>query len=222
MREYELVRSKRKTMSIQINREGKLVVRAPLRVAQKNIDEFVKSHDVWIEKHTTRIIQVVENRQSFTFSDNQSLYFLGEKLEICTSSFTRQIEVIENKLNVPEKIAEENREIEVKRFLSKQAQLYLPKRVASFAAKMGAMPQAITITSAKTRWGSCSGKNRISFSYRLICLPPSLIDYVVVHELAHIFEHNHSAKFYEQIEKILPNYKILQTEMKAFGKLLPF
>lgn len=98
--------------------------------------------------------------------------------------------------------------------LRKKAKEYLPLRVAYYAAQMGVAPTALRITSARTRYGSCSGKNSINFSLYLMEKSERAIDYVVVHELAHIKQHNHSPAFYKEIEKILPDYKERIKELK--------
>jgi predicted metal-dependent hydrolase len=91
--------------------------------------------------------------------------------------------------------------------LKRQAAEQLPKRVAYYAGIMGVRPTGVKITSARTRWGSCSGKNGLNFSFLLMLVPPAAIDYVVVHELAHIRVKNHGAEFYREIERYLPDYK---------------
>ena len=98
--------------------------------------------------------------------------------------------------------------------LRKRAKEYLPPRVAYYAAQMGVAPTAVRITSARTRYGSCSGRNSINFSLYLMEKSDRAIDYVVVHELAHIKQHNHSPTFYKEIEKILPDYKERIKELK--------
>lgn len=98
--------------------------------------------------------------------------------------------------------------------LRRRAKEYLPPRVAYYAAQMGVTPTALRITSARTRYGSCSGKNSINFSLYLMEKSDRAIDYVVVHELAHIKQHNHSPAFYKEIEKILPDYKERIKELK--------
>lgn len=100
-------------------------------------------------------------------------------------------------LLTPERIAE----------LRAQASAYLPQRTAYFAKLMGVCPKSVKITSAKKRFGSCSGQNGICYSWRLMLYPKEAVDYVVVHELAHIRQKNHSSAFYREIEKILPDYK---------------
>lgn len=87
------------------------------------------------------------------------------------------------------------------------AKAELPRRTAYFAKMMGVCPKSVKITSAKKRFGSCSGQNGICYSWRLMLYPKEAVDYVVVHELAHIRQKNHSPAFYREIEKILPDYK---------------
>ena len=91
--------------------------------------------------------------------------------------------------------------------LIRKAREILPARVAYYAPLMGVSPAGITITGARTRFGSCSGKNRLSFSWRLMAFPPEAVDYVVVHELAHIRHHDHSPAFYRFIESVMPDHK---------------
>lgn len=96
---------------------------------------------------------------------------------------------------------------EEEKILRKNAKELLPLKVSYYSGLIGVKPSRITITGAKTRFGSCSGKNSISFSFYLMRYPEKAIDYVVVHELCHIKHHNHSKDFYKEIEKILPDYK---------------
>ena len=101
--------------------------------------------------------------------------------------------------------------------LYRSAQQVIPVRVAHFAQQMGVMPTGIRITSASKRFGSCSAKNSLCFSYRIMMYPPEAIDYVVVHELAHIRHHDHSAAFYAFVESILPDYRQREAVLKERG-----
>ncbi|MBR3595512.1 MAG: M48 family metallopeptidase [Clostridia bacterium] len=96
---------------------------------------------------------------------------------------------------------------EEEKLLRRKAKEILPEKVRFYGDILGVSPSRITVTGAKTRFGSCSGKNSISFSFYLMRYPEKAIDYVVVHELCHILHHNHSKEFYKEIEKILPDYK---------------
>lgn len=159
----KIIRSKRKTIALLINKEGEPEVRAPLHCPDGVIEDFIRKHQGWIQKHQAQ-------HRIYTDAEAESL--------------------------------------------RTRAKEYLPGRVAFYAPLMGVTPASVKITSARTRYGSCSGKNGLCFSLYLMEKSPRAIDYVVVHELAHILQHNHSPAFYREIEKILPDYRQRIKELK--------
>ena len=161
--EYTLIRSRRKTLALEITRDAKLVVRAPLRCSQREIDRFLQQKEQWIALHMAKM---QARRESH-----------------------------------PEPTAEQETA------LRQKAKEILPALVAQYASRMGVEPAGITVTGARTRFGSCSPKNRLSFSFRLMEYPMEAIEYVVVHELAHIRHKNHGADFYKEIEAVLPHWR---------------
>ena len=161
--EYTLIRSRRRTLALQVTPEGEVIVRAPLRLARGTIDDFVRSREAWIEASLARV-------QTYRAAH-------------------------------PEPTEDE------RRALLARAKAELPPRVAYWSAQMGLEPTRIRITSAKTRFGSCSAKDSICFSWRLMQYPPEAIDYVVVHELAHIRHHDHSADFYALVARYIPDWR---------------
>ena len=161
--DFRLVRSRRKTLAIEVTREGAVVVRAPLRCPQKTIDSFVAGRRDWIEAALQRQSQRLAAHPPLTESELESL---------------RQ-----------------------------QAKAYLPGRVALWSQRMGLAPAAVKITSARTRFGSCSSKNSLCFSLYLMQYPPEAIDAVVVHELCHMRHRDHSPAFYAEVERWLPDYR---------------
>ena len=179
MTDYELTRSKRKTITMRIGNDLKVLVRAPLKMPQREIEAFVARHARWIEVHKELVAERNKRRR-------------------------------ENALS-PQEIG----------LLKKRAKEELPQRVAYFSALTGLKPTGIRITSAQTRWGSCNAKNRLCFSYRLMLLPPDLIDYIVVHELAHIKVRNHRAEFYREIARYLPDYQERVAELRRLQRDLP-
>ena len=162
MTEYILIRSSRKTLSLEITRELTVLVRAPNRCSKGEIDRFVERHKEWIA------IRLERQRQRLAAH--------------------------------PEPTEEE------RLALIDRAKKELPQRVAHYAAIMGVEPTGISITGAKKRFGSCSGKNRLCFTWRLMAYPDEAIDSVVVHELAHIVHKNHGPKFYALVESVMPDY----------------
>ena len=171
MTDYTLIRAKRRTMSLQLDRDGRAVVRAPYGVKKEFIDRFVSEHEGWLtharEKQRARRMAHPEPTDA-------------------------------------ERAA-----------LIARAKDYLPRRTAHWSAVMELVPAGIKITSARTRFGSCSSKNSICFSWRLMLYPPEAIDYVIVHELAHIRHHDHSPAFYALIEQYLPDWKARMKLLKS-------
>ena len=168
--EYTVIRSRRRTMALEITREAQVVVRAPRLVPRWEIERFVAAHADWIETRLAR-------RQAY----------LAEHPPLTEAEVAA---------------------------LRKKAKAYLPERVAYWAGRMGVQPAGIRVTSARTRFGSCSARNSLSFSLYLMQHPPEAIDYVVVHELAHIRHKNHGPAFYAEVAKYMPDYKARQTLLR--------
>lgn len=106
---------------------------------------------------------------------------------------------------------------ELEKLYREKARERLTERMAYFAALMGVSYNRIAIRSSRTRWGSCSVRGNLSFHWKLILMPPQILDYVVVHELAHRKEMNHSRRFWDQVEQVLPDYKQRRTWLKEKG-----
>lgn len=175
MTEYRLIRSDRRSLSLSIEPDGTVLVRAPRRLAKAEIDRFVQSHESWIAAHRERVLRRAEFDQSH-FS--------------------------------PDQLSE----------LTARARAYLPGRTAYWASRMGVAPTGIRVTQAKTRFGSCSAKDSIAYSCRIMAFPPEAIDYVIVHELAHIRHKNHSREFYAFVARFLPDYRRLQSILRRRGE----
>lgn len=171
-----IIRSNRKTMALEITKDAEILVRAPLRMPDKEIQRFVVEKQEWI---TTKLVLMKERQK-----ERES----AEKLD-----------------------AEEVRE------LARQALKVIPERVAFFAPKVGVTYGRITIRNQRTRWGSCSGKGNLNFNCLLMLTPSEIMDYVVVHELCHRKEMNHSAAFWAEVEKILPDYRERRRWLKEHG-----
>ena len=163
MQTYELIRSGRRTVALEITPDGRVLVRAPHRMPRMEIDTFVQRHTSWLETHLAR-----QKARAAAHPEPDA---------------ARRAALIE------------------------RAKAVLPARVAHYGAIMGLTPAGVRITDARRRFGSCSGKNRLCFSWRLMLYPPEAVDYVVVHELAHILHKNHGPAFYACIAAVLPDYK---------------
>ena len=173
-----VIRSNRKTVTIQVNSDLSVTVRAPRSVSEKDIEEILKKKEAWISKHIEKIKEIKER-------------FEAEPTE---------------KLTREKVIA-----------LAEEALKVIPERVEYFAKVIGVTYGKITIRNQKTRWGSCSSKGNLNFNCLLMLAPPEVLDYVVVHELCHRKQMNHSKAFWLEVEKVLPDYKEVRKWLKEEG-----
>ncbi|MCL2060065.1 MAG: M48 family metallopeptidase [Oscillospiraceae bacterium] len=210
---YALVRSKRKTVALYI-RGGAVEVRAPTRMAKRDIDAFVASKEKWITDKLAKAREQAERVKAFSLDYGSAVTYRGRQYPIAARDGARA-GFDGERFYMPPNLSPENIKnacAQIYRLLAKRD---LADRAYSFAARMGASPRAVKINGAKTRWGSCSAKKYINFSWRLIMAEDAVIDYVVVHELAHLAEMNHSARFWAIVEGVLPDFNERKARLKA-------
>lgn len=218
MIEYTLVRTKRKTIALYV-RNGDVEVRVPLKMHKKDIDKFVSSKAKWIEDKLTQSNECSNKRKNFNLTYGDLIIYRGSQYPIVAKPGNR-IGFDGECFYVPQDLPNEQIKsacIQIYRILAKRD---LTNRTLEYTKKMRVIPSTIKINKAKTRWGSCSSKKSLNFSWRLIMAEDDVIDYVVVHELAHIKEMNHSAKFWSIVENVMPDYKVRQRKLKDLQKRL--
>lgn len=179
--EYELIRSRRKSISVEIKQDGRIIVRAPLRLPKREIERFLLEKQDWILSHRARILQ--RNAEQ-----------AAHPIPALTDTQLRD--------------------------LKRRASVVIPERVQYFAPLVGVDYGRITIRSQKTRWGSCSSSGNLNFNCLLLLAPPEVLDYVVVHELCHRKEMNHSPRFWAEVGRVLPDYKKRNKWLKENGSRL--
>jgi predicted metal-dependent hydrolase len=214
---YTLTRQKRKTIALYIRDNG-LEVRVPLKMPQTEIDRFVEQKRAWAE--TKLAAQVAKNEQKAAFEVNYGSRVPYRSQEWIVGGVPGRKVFFENAFCVPVHLTPEQIKrgcVQIYRLLARRD---LTEKVREYATKMGVEPSGIKINGAKTRWGSCSAKKSLNFSWRLMMADDDVIDYVVVHELAHIKEMNHSPRFWAVVAGVLPDYKQRQTKLKELQKRL--
>jgi predicted metal-dependent hydrolase len=210
----KLVRSKRKTLSLIVETDGTLTVRAPTRMKAADIRGFIEAKAGWIKRKQASVRKdALVPRQ---YLDGETFLYLGKEVPLRLVPGGKPALVMDRvfKLTKP---ARPRAESVFEAWYKKQARAVLTGRVEFFARKYGFEVEKIRISSARTRWGSCSAKKTLSFTWRLVMAPIEVIDYVVVHELCHLRELNHSPHFWAQVEAILPNYKYQRKWLKHNG-----
>jgi len=216
---YKLVRSRRKTVAIYITKNAEVEVRAPLKMPKAEIEKFIAEKEKWIETHLTQRKQINNEKISFTLTYGDMILLRGKMYDIrakdgINAGFDGECFYLPPNLN-PDIIKRT-----VIQIYTAMAKLIIKSNVNEYSKHMNVTPAAIRITNAKTRWGSCSGKNSINFSWRLAMADDDVIDYVVVHELAHTIEHNHSVRFWAVVKSVLPDYTDRQHKFKLLQKQL--
>ena len=171
--DYTVIRSRRKTVAIQVTIDGKVLVRCPLRTKDADIQRLVNSKAEWIARHLAA-------------------------LPAPEAPFT------------PEALAD----------LTRRAKDFFPRRVAYWAQRMGLQYGRITIRHQHSCWGSCSGKGNLNFNCLLMLAPENVTDYVIVHELCHLVQHNHSKAFWDLVAQTVPDYAVCRQWLKSNGKAL--
>jgi predicted metal-dependent hydrolase len=188
-------------------------------MAVADISRFVQSKKKWIETHLAQQERVKNIKSAFSIDYGGAVRLRGTTYPIRAKSGNRAGFDGEC-FYMPADLTPDGIKGAVIRIYKMVARRVIVERVSAYANHMNVTPTAIRITGAKTRWGSCSGKNSVNFSWRLIMAGDDVIDYVVVHELAHIKEHNHSPRFWAVIEKVLPDYKQRKKSLKDLQEKL--
>lgn len=213
----KIIRQKRKTLSLTISPSGELVVKAPLFISDSQIYAFIKEKEKWIESKIEKCKKSVTNNERVL--SYRTILLFGKEYEIVLGN-VKTAKIIENKFVLPSGTTLDEMKKKSKNFYLKQCKKWIEPRVNEIALKIGLSYSDIKFSATRGRWGACTSKRLINLNFRLACLSPCLIDYVIVHELCHLKEMNHSPKFWQEVESILPNYKHLRNKVKDYGFLL--
>lgn len=215
----KLVRSRRRTIGLQISSDACLIVRAPRWARHGDIKQAVVKHREWIIKTRARVLYQLAESPPRRFEDGEQFLFLGQKypLRICDGQpaplhFDGVAFCLPGSVLSPSKIFHD--------WYRAQAEILIAKRVEFWADLYGLKYARLRINGAQHRWGSCSQRGNLNFSWRLILAPITSVDYVVVHELAHLEIKNHSLRFWKKVESMLPEYKTAKRWLKENERAL--
>ena len=214
-----LIHSRRKTVALIIQRDGSLTVRAPLRMSEAHILEFVQNHAEWIrEKQAQAKASPPPSKKHYV--NGETFLYLGREYPLTIVAPQRSaLTFSANKFHLTNSKIPKARQVFI-RWYKTQALAVISERVAFHANQNKFTWRKIRITSARTRWGSCSTNGTLSFTWRLVLAPPEVIDYVVVHELTHTQIRNHSPIFWRRVAEIIPEFKQHVSWLKKNGRFL--
>ena len=212
-----LIRENRRTLCITIGKEGEVIVKAPTRLTESEINIFITKKQKWIQNNVNKIKSNIKQFNDITQMKKillfNEMYNIEELERIKTTTF-------QNKTLYIKPSSLENRQKQIKKWFIKFAFPVLENRLNYFANIMNLEYSSFKLTNAKTKWGSCSSQRDIDLRWRLILLKSNLQDYVIVHELCHLLEMNHSQKFYKCIECVISDYKNRRKEIKNSNFIL--
>lgn len=227
----DITRSKRRTLSLQIKNYDELIIKAPLKMSDEKINAFIKQKEGWINKAMARLKAQSDFKNTFDFENY--IYLLGQRQELTNfdllGSFQKTycprksksdaISTEMSKTNAAEKSLP-NKSFPNEKLYKKFANDYLPKKAREISEQVGLDFKELKVNTSKRCWGSYSRDRKMKLNWKLVILPEALITYVIVHELCHSKELNHSPKFWKLVESALPNYKTLKKSLNNYGFLL--
>lgn len=206
-------RSRRKTLSLNVTTDGSILIKAPLFFPEVDIHNFINRQKEWI----SQIIDKNRKIKRYSFNNGSEVPFLGRGLIISSGSQFSETLLKGESIIIPYGKRVEN---ELESFYRNMAREIIEERVKIYADILGVEYNRISIKAQKTRWGSCSGKGNLNFNWKVILTPFELVNYLVIHEVCHLKEMNHSKEFWKQVEQLDPDYIEHRRELQNYGYFL--
>ena len=215
---YQLERRQRRTVGLKITENG-LVIHAPKRISQSHLESIIVLKADWIRK---KLETLIENKMpEMQWRHGETLLFMGNTVTLAVEHDIRSKAVEYEpgvlQLAMPNHHDQNLIARKVIQWYKKQALVDFTRRLEIFSSKLGVSFTSFNLSNAGSRWGSCNSRKEIRLNWRLLQAPPHIINYVVCHELAHLKEMNHSAKFWATVASIYPDYKLAEKELKALS-----
>lgn len=212
---YFIIKSKRKSLAIKIHNDAKVYILVPNFVERGEIAEFIRNHQDWIDK----TLHNVKSSIALIKLEEDEILFLGEKIKLIPNpqigkkiitniekkTIQGDVEKLKNKLFL----------VDYYKHISKK---FIIGKAFEMASKNNFKISRVFIRDQRTKWGTCSGKGNLSFNLRLICCPEFIINYLIIHELCHTIEMNHSKNFWKTVEKYCPEYRTAEKWLKKYEK----
>jgi len=212
---YKIIRSDRKSIALVIDSEARLTVRAPFGTRESEVTDLIRQKKRWIIEKQKKISGLNNKHSPVTFKNGESFIYQGETYTIKYGNVSK-IKISDANIIVPRTFKKER----IIAWLKREAKKLISARLDKYAGIIGVRYSALRISGARTRWGSCSGRDTLSFTWRLIMCPVAAIDYVIIHELCHIMYKNHSPAFWAMVKRVCPKFKDQKNWLKNNRKLM--
>lgn len=216
--EYTLNYSYRKSMKIEVKENEEIIITVPINCSKEEVDKLIQKKKKWILDK----IDIIRNREKL---NKDEILYLGDKKKVkinVQKYIKREFVVYDNDTFIINVKNEENIIKIIKRYFNKELSEIIKERINIYQGYFVEIPKKISIRDMKSIWGSCSRDNSLSFNLKLIMAPIEVIDYVIIHEMCHMKEKNHSKKYWSEVGKILPDYQKEDCWLKDKAYLLHF
>jgi len=219
--DYKVIFSGRRTISICISPEKRVIVRAPYRASIRSIGQLVQKKSGWIKKHIDHYSKFKRLNKDKKYTDGENFLFMGKE-NILRISYSPESYVnhYDNTIEVGTSIKDISKvRILLERWYSQKAREVFPVRMEEILKKYRDYyfsPSKLAVKTLKSRWGSCTSKGNITLSSELIKLDEIYIEYVIIHELCHLKYHNHGKEFYKLLGELIPDYKAIRKELRKY------
>ena len=214
--------ARRKTVELTVERDGSIILYAPVNVDQGNLEALVRDKLLWIYLQLGRKEEELHQLPEKEYVSGEGFYYRGRKYRLKLHQEQEGVKngeplrFLNGRFMMPRALAPKGREVFI-HWYTKRAADWIPLRVRLLQGRVGANPESIDIRDLGFRWGSCTEKGKLFFHWRLILLPPERIDYLILHELVHLHEHNHSPAFYERLRRAAPEYEMHEEWLRRNG-----
>lgn len=187
---YEIQYSRRKSLAMKFSREGVLIVKVPMGIQKQYILDFLHKKEKWIYRQYTMLQK--RGNSHFEIKKGETISFRGKSIQV-------------------------EDPVKTKKWLIEEARKEIHKKAMYFSEQIGVTYNRIAIREQRTRWGSCSTKSNLNFNWKLILMPEEILNYVIIHELIHLIEMNHSSRFWNLVGYYCPKYKEYKAWLKTHG-----
>jgi hypothetical protein len=225
MVDYELIKSNRKSVEIQLKSNGQLVIKGPKKINQEQCEKILMQKWDWILENLEKFKERQSQQEGRTYMDEEIFYILEEKISLkilrqnLKSSKLKKIER-EWILSIPSDWDKEKIIAVLIPHFKSTLKKYLEARIKYYEPKFSKKVKSLTIRNQSTKWGSCSSKQGLNFNYRLIFAPLEIIDYLVVHEMSHLEHMNHSKSYWKKVYTVMSDYEKKDQWLKKNGHKL--
>ena len=214
----QIIRRKRKSLALTINENGELIVYAPKTMPLFEIFDFVQKKQKWIQSRSDVTKQILNKYKDIV--NYNEIFYLGKRYKVCETLGIDETFITEQSLLIKPYKNDTKKQLALKQWYMGKVEDVLLPRVNKLSAFMKQKFSSVSIINSRAKWGMCDNKKNLYFNWKLVMLSPELIDYVIIHELAHLIELNHSQKFWEIVKAVLPNYKHLKEVINKCGFLI--